>query len=279
MLSYNNAEDIRKMANYGKARGFLLAKRYKLPSFSNYYIIQSQQDIISMLERHPNQEEFCMRADTKIGCKPISVEGRNGTRSTIKDFYKEIEEKASGTNSEGVALIYWSDGEFCHSHETEGSFYLDFCSGKKLLIDYVGKGWDGSVLSHGSVCHESFSIPWNDILLFEWKNKNKYRVKRVSEAEYQEQKTRRVYQLVSKNILSQEEAEKAIPSSYQGISKSNFDELVEKVMFPMYANKELQNHYKEFIPIVQFEKGRLVVPEIIGPDRLKIKSDIQLGEK
>jgi len=272
MLSCNNTEDIKEMTKYGKARGFLLARRYQLPSFSNYYIIQSKQDIERLLEQHPNQKRFCMRADTKIGSKPISVSGRNGTRYSIQEFWKEIEEKSKKVNSEGVALIYWLDNEFCNSYETNGSFYLNFCSGEKLIIDYVGKGWDGSVLSHGSVCHETFVIPWEDILLFEWKNKAKYRQKIVNVTEYKEQRNRRINQLVLKGILSLKEAENVIPMQYQGISKDILNKVIEKVIFPMYENSELQQHYKEFIPIVQFEKEKIVVPEIICPDRLKIKS-------
>lgn len=279
MLSCNNAEDIKQMARYGKARGFLLAKRYKLPSFSNYYIVQTQDDVQSLLKMHPEQNEFFMRADAQIGSHPISVSGRNGTRESIYNFFREIEENSAKVNSEGVALIYWSDGEFCHSYETDGSFYLDFCSGSKLLIDYVGKGWDGSVLSHGSVCHESFSIPWQDILLFEWKNSNEYRIKKVSDFEYQEQRKRRINELVSKNVLSLKDAENAIPITYRGMSKYDLEDVIRDVIFPMYQNKELQEHYKEFIPVVQFEKGRLVVPEIIGPDRLKKRDDTQKGER
>lgn len=79
-----------------------------------------------------------MRSDTLMGKHPIGIGGRNGNRETILEYLKEIEEKSKELNTKGVALIYWNDGRFCPTYETEGSFYLDFKVGKSLFIDYVG---------------------------------------------------------------------------------------------------------------------------------------------
>ena len=45
MLDANKTSDIYEMSKYGKARGFLLAKKYKLPTFSNFFIIQNEEDL------------------------------------------------------------------------------------------------------------------------------------------------------------------------------------------------------------------------------------------
>ena len=42
-------------------------------------------------------------------------------------------------------------------------------------------------------------------------------------------------------------------------------------MIPMFDRKDLQMHYMEYIPIAQIEKGKVIVPEIILPERLRIK--------
>lgn len=39
----------------------------------------------------------------------------------------------------------------------------------------------------------------------------------------------------------------------------------------MYDSRELQRYYKEYIPIVQIENGKVIVPEVILPERLKEK--------
>lgn len=41
MLNGKKIEDLKLIARYGKARGYLLAKRYGLPTFSNFYVIES----------------------------------------------------------------------------------------------------------------------------------------------------------------------------------------------------------------------------------------------
>lgn len=43
----------------------------------------------------------------------------------------------------------------------------------------------------------------------------------------------------------------------------------------MYDSKDLQRHYKEYIPIAQIENGKVLVPEVIVPERLRYK---EVGE-
>ena len=118
-----------------------------------------------------------------------------------------IKKKASELGTKGVAIIYWNNGRFCTTYETDGCFYLNYRTKEELIIDYIGKGWDGSYLSHGSACHE-----------------NDY-----------------------------------------------FRQVVNQVIIPMYDSKDLQRHYKEYIPIAQIENGKVLVPEVILPERLKYK--------
>lgn len=65
--------------------------------------------------------------------------------------------------------------------------------------------------------------------------------------------------------------ENSIPSEYNGIENEYFRQIINQVIIPMYASKDLQRYYKEYIPIVQIEKGSIIVPEVILPERLKIK--------
>ena len=39
----------------------------------------------------------------------------------------------------------------------------------------------------------------------------------------------------------------------------------------MYDSKDLQKYYREYIPIAQIENGKVLVPEVILPERLRIK--------
>lgn len=40
----------------------------------------------------------------------------------------------------------------------------------------------------------------------------------------------------------------------------------------MYDKPDLQRYYKEYIPIAQIENGKVLVPEVILPSRLRAKN-------
>ena len=270
MLNANKVTDIKEISKYGKAKGFLLAKRYNLPTFSNFFIIENEVEVQALLDTYKNQNDFCMRSDAKIGDVPIGVGGQNGNRKTIFDFIKKVRKKSNELGSSGVAIIYWNEGDFCPTYEIEGSFYLDYRTQKELLIDYIGKGWDGSYLSHGSACHETYAIPWEDILFLNDNNIRKYRRQVVSQSAYEDLRTIRINELVKCGV-SREVAEKSIPRVYNGINNEYFRQVINRVVVPMYDSRELQRYYKEYIPIVQIENGKVIVPEVILPERLKEK--------
>ena len=254
MLNANKITDIKEISKYGKAKGFLLAKRYNLPTFSNFFIIENEVEVQALLDTYKNQNDFCMRSDAKIGDVPIGVGGQNGNRKTIFDFIKKVRKKSNELGSSGVAIIYWNEGDFCPTYEIEGSFYLDYRTQKELLIDYIGKGWDGSYLSHGSACHETYAIPWEDILFLNDNNIRKYRRQVVSQSAYEDLRTIRINELVKCGV-SREVAEKSIPRVYNGINNEYFRQVINRVVVPMYDSRELQRYYKEYIPIVQIENG------------------------
>ena len=220
-------EDLELIARYGKARGYLLAKRYGLPTFSNFYVIESVDEAKELLKKFEKQDDFCMRSDTLMGKYSIGIGGRNGDRETILEYLKKIEEKSKELNTKGVALIYWNDGRFCPTYKTNGSFYLDFKVGKSLFIDYVGKGWDGSYLSHGSACDETYIIPWEDILFLKASNRKRYLANKITSHEYSEQRKARIVDLMKQFKFTEKECEAFIPSEYQGISDGFFQEVLD----------------------------------------------------
>ena len=278
MLDGNKIEDIKEISKYGKAKGFLLAKRYKLPTFSNFFIVESEDEVRTLLDTYKDQNNFCMRSDAKIGDAPIGVGGQNGNRETIFEYIRKVKQKSNELGSSGAAIIYWNDGDFCPTYEIEGSFYLDYRTQKELLIDYIGKGWDGSYLSHGSACHETYAIPWEDIIFLDDNNRRQYRKKVVGQSEDDNLRAVRINELVKRG-LPREIAESSIPYKYKGIKNEYFRQIVNQVIIPMYDSKELQRYYKEYIPIVQIENGKVIVPEVILPERLKTKEMSGVNEE
>lgn len=278
MLNANKVTDIKEISKYGKAKGFLLAKRYKLPTFSNFFIVENEDEIQALLDTYKEQNDFCMRSDAKVGDTPIGVGGQNGDRETIFEYIRKVRQKSNELDSSGVAIIYWNEGDFCPTYEIEGSFYLDYRTQKELIIDYIGKGWDGSYLSHGSACHETYSIPWEDILFLDDNNRRKYRKKVVGQSEYEDLRASRINDLVKKGV-PREIVESSIPDKYSEINNEYFRQIINQVIIPMYNSKELQRYYKEYIPIVQIENGKVIVPEVILPERLKEKEKRGFNEE
>lgn len=54
MLDGNKIDDIREISKYGKAKGFLVAKRYNLPTYSNFFIIESEDEVQELLDTYGN---------------------------------------------------------------------------------------------------------------------------------------------------------------------------------------------------------------------------------
>ena len=274
MLNGNDISktNISKMCEYGKTKGFLTVKLLELPTFSHFFVVQSLDDVNQLLEMYPNQQQFCMRSDTVIGDSPIGISGQNGNRKTIIDYMNRISEESNNKNSRGVAIIYWND-EFCQTHEINGVYYLDFRPKENLFIDYLGKGWDGSYLSHGSALHESYTIPWNEILGFKPTKRVLYRDKIVNNQEYSMLRNNRIQDLIQRGVDSSI-AESAIPETYGGMSNLTFQQINDDVILKMYLAADKFKKYKEYITIVQVENNRIVVPEIILLERLRIKERI-----
>jgi hypothetical protein len=147
------------------------------------------------------------------------------------------------------------------------------------MIDYVGKGWDGSFLSHGTACHETYEIPWKDILFFDENNKNRYRKQIISEQSYSKLREDRIKSLIKDFGLSLEECNQAIPNEYKGIKSEHLRQTFNQVILPMYDSEDLQRYYQEYIAIAQIENDKVLVPEIILPERLRQKEKNTSGEE
>ena len=118
-------------------------------------------------------------------------------------------------------------------------------------------------------------IPWEEVLFFKDTNRNKYRKQIISEYAYKELRKARIEDLnTNENYsMSLEECERIVPNTYTGIKSEYLRQVINQVIIPMYTKEDLQKYYKEYVPIVQIENGKVLVPEIILPERLKYKEN------
>ena len=266
ILDINNPKCENEIMLWAKSKGLLLTKTYSLPSFSQGYIIKSQEELNTILNTLP--EKFYMRSDYRLGNRPIYVSGQNGTKDMVSKYLETVKDK-----DEFGAIIIYFDEDFCESYNTDGAFYVTFNVNNAVYIDYVGKGFDGREISHGKAVHESFYIPWDEVPFFQENKMGVYRKKLVNEEEYLQQRELRIQSLSSEE-LDEEFLEANIPKQYKPMSAGTMQEIKDKIIFPLFNAKDLQRQYKEYTAICNIQKGKIICAEIYRSERHLNKEDI-----
>ncbi len=267
ILDINNEECKNEIMLWAKAKGLLLAKTHKMPTFSNAFVIRNKEELNSIKDQLP--EKFCMRADYRLGNNAVKVKGQNGTKRIIESYL----ESAKNADEAAAILVYYGD-KFYESYNTDGAFYVDFNVKNAVYIDYVGKGFDGRGISNGVAFHETFSIPWDEVQFFQESKMEKYRTKLIKPEEYLVQRELRINSLIKEDLGNnmQEKAkreflETKIPKEYKPISHGRMQEIKDKIIFPLMNAKDLQYQYKEYIAMCNIEYGEIRVAEIYRSER------------
>lgn len=259
-----------ELKKYGKLSGVLEAKKIGFPIFPYFYLLESEQDIDELLRKYPEQKNFYMRSDVPLGEPRVNIGGKNGDRESIKQYLIDIKKQSAN----GVALIYWNEGEFCKTYETKGTWYLSFKQFDALYIDYLGKGWDGTYLSHGAASHESYIIPWYKIYSLNKEKIRLYLKSKINDDRYTELRNARINDLIEEGI-SKEDLEKNIPIKYNGMNLDDIGDYSSGILsfiMKMWSKYGRGEYRDECTLIVQKQSdgpGELIVPEIIHSKRVK----------
>ena len=76
-----------------------------------------------------------------------------------------------GQNPNSALLITKTKNKQIPRYEDDGGFAVLFDKVKNVIIELVGKGFDGRKLTHGKTVHESYTTPWGKILYIKDKSK------------------------------------------------------------------------------------------------------------
>ena len=129
----------------------------------------------------------------------------------LKSVPQMIEEmKRQNPNS--ALLITKTKNKQIPRYEDDGGFAVLFDKDKNVIIELVGKGFDGRELTHGKTVHESYTIPWGKIL-------------------YIKDKSNLVKD--DKKVL-----EKKIPKTYKPVENEIIKQIIEDIIFELYIKKE-----------------------------------------
>lgn len=203
--------DTLNLMNYGKARGALYLKKY-LPNLTPFTDIFLIGDIDSWIKNKSNfNEHSFIRPDTPIGDKMVRLDGSDGMLTSVPKMIKEMKEQ----NPQSALLIVKTKGVQIPRYMDNGGFVVLFDIPNRIIIEFVGQGFDGRELTHGKSVHESFIIPWNKILFI----KNRHDLTKyyeinyfgVNKQDYEQSREERITFLMKRCNYSRELLEEKIP--------------------------------------------------------------------
>lgn len=226
------------LLDYGKARGSVYLKKYlpNLTPFTDIYLVQDIEEWMQIKDTF--DEHSFIRPDTLIGDKMVRLEGSDGMLSSVPKMIEEMKEQ----NPSSALLIVKTKGIQIPRYMDNGGFVVLFDIPHKVIIEFVGEGFDGRELTHGKAIHESYDIPWNKVLYI--KNKNdlhKYsEIKRfiVNKDEYLKSREERISFLMKRCNYSKSLLEKEIPSSYIPICEDIIKQVLDDVILELYIKQK-----------------------------------------
>ena len=223
--------------NYRKTRGIYYLKKYlpNLFSFVDYKLIYDIDELLNL----DFNDNLYFRPDYLIKEKMLSLEKNDATSMNVFDLFKKIKK----LNNSNALLVIQSKNAKIPRYMNDGGFVVSMDIDKNVILEFVGKGFDGRELTHGKTVHESYVIPWNEILFIDdkkdiLKNKNiiKYKIK---ENEYKISRNDRINFLSNMYGISKNTLFKNIPKDFNGISNNIFMQVFNNIVIELYYKKTI----------------------------------------
>lgn len=265
MLCIN--KDINEMKKYYRTNDMIRLIEYfpELSPIKNLTIVKDCDDF-------SNNQEYLQtldtaRVDSLIGRGVINgIECSNDINKYL-DVIKKIKEK----DKLGVLVLFNVDGSITERYEREAGISVGINLGEEVIIEAVGKGFDGREVSKAICTHERYIIPWYSMRKCSIENFKYYRIFKISDEEYQKTRIERTNFLMSLG-LDPNVIQKYIPNEYNDIPDiiwlsviKNIIKVLEKKEDEL-ANAHLTNfaisghtENNSFAPWQLFDTGRYLV--------------------
>lgn len=269
ILNSEKSEDINEMINYGKTKGMILVKKF-FPEFFIYdkLIIFQTIDDWDKIKNELN-DTFFLRADTLLDCKKgVYVPGRWSNKEHVINFIKEVNKQ-----NKNAVIVYIEEKELNEASliYTHGGFNIHFHLNKYIYIDYVCPYFDVSDITSGKTTHQSWKIPFEEIVFISAKNINKYNIFTISDGAFNISWNARKKKMFMEHSNRIEEINK-IENKFTKCPNSVLNLIIDKIILPICNNIEDLKIYTGNEFGVQFNvnnKGKIEVYEINRPERMK----------
>ncbi len=252
--------------NYGKARGAFLLKKFLPPDvvpFSEIDLISTEEEWEAVKDKYGSYA--FQRVDWPINAvKPDKFYGTSGRPEDIPGLLKATQED----NPDAAILLMLTKGPKRYRYEYDGGFNVLFALDKEIVIEIVGKAFDGHEITQGLAVHERYTIPWEFIV---WTNDRKALPNSapMTPELYAGQRKERVRYLTEDCKYDAELVEKSVPTKFEPISDSLFKELLDHILIEILLRKnDLRREGLELFCVQgNFVDGRVQPWELFVPNR------------
>lgn len=231
---------------YGKVRGTSLSMDLlpEVTPICDYVVIDSIEEWKAI---EANWQGFSLqRIDGPLDAKkPTSA--KYGTSGRPEDIPRLLE-MAKKDCPEYVLLLMKTKEASVYRYDNDGGFNVlfDFNRRHEVVIELVGRGFDGHELTSGAAMHEQYVIPWGELLSLEEITEHSLRIERMTELlsghntctvspeKYAKQREERFRYLAERCGYDPEIVESKLPTTYQLLDRKLVYDLIEKVVLELY---------------------------------------------
>lgn len=277
-LNFDNRVEQMELSKYTKAGGIGLLAKYlpELNPFSNLIIIKSLEAWKEIEARMPDR--VMCRIDNLLGKQQVKLQNTSGKKEDIEKYINEIKTQ----DEDAVLLLLENKYPNIPRYESTGGFNIHFDIGNCIIMELVGKGFDGGDVTSGQAIHERYIMPWNEVLWIKDRHsleKNSL-VKYVIEKE-KYSKTRETRMNTLLKLENDTNKIEEVPKAYMKIDSERIKDILDKIILPLYERSiELEaDGLKRFAVQGNIHEENLIPFEICTSKRREIKKEDRKGEE
>lgn len=268
-----------QFSKYARLNGWARAYHAGFPIASQCYIIAGEQLPQGEELQLPETASYYCRADMPWGQGNKLPRSRDILAKDIPSFYSEC--KAFSADAIILCFLHPSimlTGDYLPRFSTTGAVVAEFECEKRILLEYVGAGFDSGDITRGKAIHFGWEIPWrllNDspLKVMQYMQSGGLCYFRIGQDEYNILRESRILELdIAYSHLptgmgiSEETIRNAIPKNARPMDimtfKVLYDTCLKKAVHSAYAK-----HHNCFALLVNFYAGMPYVYEIWTPQR------------
>lgn len=282
MEALKKAIDKSQINKYGKLKGWDICNSLGLPSFGDVYILSDYINVDAPEIRQIfGDGPLLCRTDAPIGQGYKLIRGRDVRLDDINEYLREVKK----CTQDGVILMSkhpstMLTGHYIPRYKTNGAIMVVFEKDDKILIDYVGAGFDVGDITRGKTIHTAIDISWDSI--YE-KPEYNYRYSKmingglfqISDEQYKVSRENRIREL-TENLKEKDRVEiiNFIPTKTPKLSYELFEKLykecIDKIIY-----SEIRTTNKPYGIMMNIYEDKFCVFEVWNIER-SLTKDIEL---